>query len=122
MLIVDDSKFIASAYSHILVSLSYRVLIARDGKTGLFCCDSPQPRLILLSMFMPDMDGPEAPRALKQTPSTKDIPVLVISSLSKEYRKKLMLDGAAGYFEKCSMTPVKLGDAVSEILNKTIGS
>jgi CheY-like chemotaxis protein len=122
ILIVDDSKFIAQAYSHILVNLGYRVLIARDGKTGLFAAITRSPRLILLSMFMPDMDGPEALRTLKQTPSTKDIPVVVIRSLSKEYGKKLMQDGAAGYFEKCSMTPEKLGDAVSGILNRTIGS
>jgi CheY-like chemotaxis protein len=122
ILIVDDSKFIAQAYSNVLASLGYRVLSARDGKAGLFAAITHSPLIFFLSMFMPDMDGPEALRTLKQTPSTKDIPVLVISSLSKEYGKKLMQDGAAEYFEKCSMTPEKLGDAVSEILNRTIGS
>jgi hypothetical protein len=38
VLIVDDSKFIAQAYSRGLLGLGYRVLIACDGKTGLFCC------------------------------------------------------------------------------------
>jgi CheY-like chemotaxis protein len=120
--IVDDSKFIAQAYFNALASLGYRVLIAGDGKAGLFAAITRSQRLILLSMFMPDIDVPEALRTLKQTRSTKDIPVLVISSLSKEYGKKLMQDRAAGYFEKCFITPENLGDAVSGILSRTIGS
>jgi CheY-like chemotaxis protein len=40
ILIVDDSKFIAQAYSRVLLGLGYRVLIACDGKTGLFAAES----------------------------------------------------------------------------------
>jgi hypothetical protein len=42
ILIVDDSKLIAQSYSRVAMSLGYRVLIARDGKTGLFCCGELQ--------------------------------------------------------------------------------
>jgi CheY-like chemotaxis protein len=118
ILIIDDSKFIAHAYSEILRGLGYRVLIACDGKTGIFAAANCSPSLILLSTLMPDMDGPEALRTLKQTPSTKDIPVLVISSSSKEYGEKLIQEGAAGYFEKGSMTPETLENAISGILKK----
>jgi CheY-like chemotaxis protein len=54
ILIVDDSKFVAQAYSRVLLGLSYR---ACDGKTGLFAAESCNPSLILLDMLMPDMDG-----------------------------------------------------------------
>ena len=54
ILIVDDSKFIAQAYSRVLLGLSYR---ACDGKTGLFAAESCNPTLILLDMLLPDMDG-----------------------------------------------------------------
>jgi CheY-like chemotaxis protein len=80
VLIVDDSKFIAQAYSRVLLGVGYRVLIACDGKTGLFAVESCSPSIILLDMLMPDMDGVEVLRKLKQTPSTSDIPVLAISS------------------------------------------
>ena|ERR1700730_1174125 len=120
ILIVDDSKFIAQAYSRVLLGLGYRVLIACDGKTGLFAAESCNPSRILLDMLMPDMDGVEVLRKLKQTPSTIDIPVLVISSLSGKNDEKIIQEGAAGYFEKGSMTPEKLENAISGILKKRL--
>ena len=90
VLIVDDSKFIAQAYSRVLLGLGYRVLIACDGKTGLFAAEST------------------------------DIPVLIISSLSEKNGEKLIQEGAAGYFEKGSMTPEKPENAISGILKKRL--
>jgi len=78
ILIVDDSKFIAQAYCPVLLGLGYRVLIAGDGKTGLFAAESCNPSTIVLDMLMPDRDGVDVLRTLKQTASTSDIPVLAI--------------------------------------------
>jgi CheY-like chemotaxis protein len=116
ILIVDDSKFIAQTYSRVVAGLGYRVLIACDGKTGIFAAESCKPTLILLDMLLPDMDGLEVLRMLKCTPSTTNIPVLVTSSLSEKNSKKLIEEGAAGYFEKASMTQEKLENAISGIL------
>jgi CheY-like chemotaxis protein len=120
ILIVDDSKFIAQAYSKVLMGLGYRVLIACDGKTGIFAAESCKPSLILLDMLMPDMDGLEVLRTLKRTPSTTSIPVLVTSSLSEKNANKLIEEGAVGYFEKGSMTQEKLENAISGILKKRL--
>jgi CheY-like chemotaxis protein len=120
ILIVDDSKFVAQAYSKILLGLGYRVLIACDGKTGLFAAESCHPAIILLDMLMPDMGGVEALRRLKRTSSTADIPVLIITSLSEKNRQTLIHEGAAGYFEKGSMTPETLENAISGILKKRL--
>jgi twitching motility two-component system response regulator PilH len=120
ILIIDDSKFIAQAYSRVVMGLGYRVLIACDGKTGLFAAESCKPSLILLDMLMPDMDGLEVLRTLKRTPSTTNIPVLVTSSLSEKNSKKLIEEGAMGYFEKESMTQEKLESAISGILKKRL--
>jgi CheY-like chemotaxis protein len=122
ILIVDDSKFITQSYSKILLGLGYRVRIARDGESGLVAAATCRPSLILLSMLLPDMDGAETLRDLKQAPSTRNIPVLIISSLSGKNADGLIRQGAAGFFDKGSMTPETLGNAVSGILNRTIGS
>ena len=120
ILIVDDSKFIAQAYSRVLLGAGYRVLIACDGKTGIFAAESCNPGLILLDMLMPDMDGVEVLRTLKAIPSTSHIPVLIISSLSEKNKDKLTAEGAAGYFEKGSMTHEKLELAISSILKNRL--
>jgi CheY-like chemotaxis protein len=120
ILVVDDSKFIAQAYSRVLLAAGYRVLIACDGKTGLFAAESCNPSLILLDMLMPDMDGVEVLRTLKAIPSTSHIPVLIISSLSEKNKVKLTAEGAAGYFEKGSMTHGKLELAISSILKNRL--
>lgn len=110
ILVVDDSKFIAQAYSRVLLDLGYRVLIACDGKTGIFAAESCKPSLILLDMLMPDMDGLEVLRTLKRTPSTTNIPVWVTSSLSEKNSIKLIEEGAVGYFEKGSMDSGETGE------------
>jgi CheY-like chemotaxis protein len=120
ILIVDDSRFIAHAYSKVLTGLGYRVLIACDGKTGIFAAESCKPSLILLDMIMPDMDGLTVLQTLKRTPCTTSIPVLITSSLSKKNADKLIEEGAVGYFEKGDMTEGKLENAVSEILKKRL--
>ena len=61
-----------TVYSRVLLGLGYRVLIACDGKTGLFAAESCNPSIILLDMLMSDMDGVEAQRRSKQTPSTEE--------------------------------------------------
>src|SRR5580658_4703103 len=102
------------------MGLGYRVLIACDGKTGIFAAESCKPSLILLDMIMPDMSGLEVLRTLKRTPSTLNIPVLITSSLSEKNADKLIEEGAVGYFAKGDMTEGKLENAVSGILKKRL--
>lgn len=120
ILIIDDSRFIAKTYSKVLTDLGYRVLIACDGNTGLFAAASCSPSLILLDLRLPGMDGAEVLLTLKRTPTTSAIPVLVISSLSAKNANRLIEEGAAGYFEKNSMTQEKLENAVTEILKNRL--
>ena len=102
VLIVDDSKFIAQAYSRVPLGLGYRVLIACDNKTGLFAAESCNPSLILFDILMPDMDGVDVLRRSRQAPSTTDIPVLAISSLSERMARSSSKKGRQGrYRSKC---------------------
>lgn len=118
ILIVDDSKTIALAYSSLLTGLGYRVLIACDGKTGIFAAESCNPSLILLDMLMPDMDGVAVLRTLKRNSCTSQIPVIAISSLSRKNAGKLIEAGAAAYCEKGEITEGKLEAAISEVFKK----
>ena len=80
LLIVDDVElFIQLQISH-LGHQRYNIHTARNGTDGLQLARSLKPDLILLDLFMPDMNGDQVCRILKGDPETSSIPVVLVSS------------------------------------------
>jgi CheY-like chemotaxis protein len=85
ILVVDDEALIAMALEAALEDEGYRVVTAANGKQGLErLTETPRPELVLLDMMMPIMNGPAMLEAMAADSSLSDIPVIVLSSLSKE--------------------------------------
>jgi PAS domain S-box-containing protein len=101
VLVVDDTPDIL-ALIHSLLRGSYQVKSANNGTKGLqIACSEPQPDLILLDIMMPDLDGYEVCRQLKQNPLTRDIPVIFLTSKSDtENEEKGFSLGAVDYVTK----------------------
>jgi CheY-like chemotaxis protein len=57
-----------------------RLTVAPDGRTGLHLAQALRPRLVLLDLGLPDIDGMEVLRQLRAVPHTRAIPVLVLSA------------------------------------------
>ncbi|SEQ39365.1 diguanylate cyclase (GGDEF) domain-containing protein [Ectothiorhodospira magna] len=101
VLIVDDQP----SNIHVLASLlkaDYRILTATRGERALELARSKQaPDLILLDIIMPDMDGYETCRLLKEDESTRAIPVVFVTALddAKDEEEGLNL-GASDYISK----------------------
>ncbi|HXY04450.1 MAG TPA: response regulator [Terriglobales bacterium] len=104
VLIVDDSRFFRTATERTLTRAGYGVVTAGDGEEALRAAREKVPNLILLDMLLPKLDGASVLRRLKADPSTKKIPVLVLTSLSQRNEEKLVADGAAGFLEKERLT------------------
>lgn len=68
-LIVDDSAVIRKVARRILETLDFSVRDAEDGRTALALCAEAMPSVILLDWNMPNMDGYEVLRHLRQSPS-----------------------------------------------------
>ena len=82
VLVIDDSPEIIDALSALLRH-EHTVLAARNGLAGLdIAARRPQPHLILLDLVMPDLDGYAILARLKQCPLTRDIPVVLLTSLT----------------------------------------
>ena len=80
LLIVDDVElFIQLQISH-LGHQRYNIHTARCGSDGLEMARSLKPDLILLDLFMPDMNGDQICRILKEDPETSSIPIVLVSS------------------------------------------
>src|SRR5437867_9739876 len=82
VLIVDDEPANLGVLSEYLEGWGCKVLIARDGASGLERARLIQPDLILLDVVMPDLDGFEVCRRLKADATTQDIPVIFMTVLT----------------------------------------
>lgn len=101
VLVVDDSVAELKNIKAILTDAGYVVVTAASGKESLEKAKAEQPSIIFLDIVMPEMDGYEACRTLAQDPSTKQIPVVFVSSKSqKADRIWGQLQGAKGYVAK----------------------
>jgi DNA-binding response OmpR family regulator len=120
ILLVEDSKPIQHANESALHKAGYEVICAEDGETAVRLAREEHPELILLDMILPKMSGPEVLRRLKNDAATRQIPVVVVSSLTEKNRQKLIEAGAEEYIEKNSLTPVKGMNLLPKMLENII--
>ena len=80
VLVIDDNEETLEIISTKLAHLGYLVESAPDGETGLDLARRLSPRLILLDIMLPRMDGWEVLEELRSTEETKNIPVILITA------------------------------------------
>ncbi len=82
IMVVDDTPANLRLLGEMLRSQGYRVVAFPQGALALKAAEKTPPDLILMDIKMPDMDGFEVCRRLKESDALKDIPVIFVSSLS----------------------------------------
>jgi len=127
ILIIDDEKTNLQVLGSILRDSNYRVMAATTGKVALSTAKTFLPDIILLDIMMPEVDGYEVCKQLKNDPITYNIPVLFLSAKNDlKDRLKGLNAGAVDYmlkpFEKDEVLKrieihIKLRKAHQEILN-----
>jgi putative two-component system response regulator len=101
ILVADDDRFAQHALQDMLVPLGYAVTVAGDGLEALAAARRIRPRLILLDVVMPVMDGFEACKRLKTDPVTAHIPVVLVTSLEgRESKIRGLAVGASDFLAK----------------------
>ena len=81
ILVVDDDQAVAQVLRAILEARGYRVELAHDGREALErLARDPLPDLVLLDYSMPELDGQEVLRILRENPRTRDLSVLVATA------------------------------------------
>lgn len=100
ILIVDDSP-VTIQILHEILGKEYEILFARNGREALDVAYSEIPDLILLDILMPNMNGYEVCRHLKEDPTTRSIPVIFITAKDEtEDEAKGLEVGAIDYLTK----------------------
>jgi DNA-binding response OmpR family regulator len=83
ILIVDDSPTILMMEQMILSKGPYQLLVARDGEEGVSKAIAEKPDLILMDVVMPKLGGFDAVKRLRAEATTKDIPIIMITTRSE---------------------------------------
>jgi len=84
ILAVDDEKHIVRLIQVNLERQGYDVVTAFDGKEALQKVEAERPDLVVLDVMMPYMDGFEVLQNLKRNPSTRDIPVIMLTAKAQD--------------------------------------
>lgn len=87
ILIVDDDPILVKLLETTMSRAGYATLSATDGKTGLRIAKSEQPDLIILDVMMPGMDGFEVARKIRQSTTTTQIMILMLTASSDANNK-----------------------------------
>ena len=119
ILIVEDDLLLSRMYQRVLSSKGDEVDIAHDGEEGLEKAKSQKPDLVLLDIMLPKMNGIEVLEKLKSTPSTKAIPVIILSNLTEDTQlDEAMAKGATKYIKKVNSDPMQVADMIREIVQE----
>jgi len=107
ILLIDDSRTAQAVLASIL-DAEYLLEIRDDAISALDDVETVLPDLILLDIHMPDMDGFEACRILKQGEITRDIPIIFITTLDSENEKVKGFEAGADDYVVKPVYPLEL--------------
>lgn len=117
ILIIEDDSFLQSLEVNKLTKSDYEVVVASNGTEGMKKIEEPNIGLILLDLILPDFDGFEILRKIRENPNTKKTPVIVFSNLSeeKDFKKAESL-GVTKFMVKSNFTLDELIEEIKKIL------
>ena len=98
ILLVDDEPDILTFLSYNLKKEGYEVFVANNGSEGLQVAKTVKPHLIVLDIMMPEMDGIETCRLLKEIPELKNTIITFLTARNEEYTQITGLDVGADDF------------------------
>ena len=119
MLIIEDDQIVSHIYLRKFQAEGFQVELAMDGEAGLASTLKSRPDVVILDLMLPRINGVEVLKRIRAEPTTRELPVVV---LSNAYMSSLVQEawkaGANYCIIKANCTPRQL----LEIVNKTMGA
>lgn len=120
ILVVDDEASVVEVVSLYLQRDGFQVRVARDGRQALDALRERLPALVVLDVMLPQVDGLEIVRRLREDP-TSDVPVILLTARSQEVDRIYGLElGADDYVTK-PFSPAELASRVKAVLRRVGG-
>lgn len=112
ILVVDDSSDTVSMLNYALEDNGFSVLVALSGMQAISICKKITPDLILLDAMMPELDGFETCKKIRQNPQMQNVPVIFMTGLdSTDVVSSSFQSGANDYIQK----PIRLPELKARI-------
>ena len=119
ILIIEDDAQILELEENLLQAAGYHVITAQSGREGLALAMSEYPDLIILDLMLPEIEGEDVLHKLKNTPTTKNIPVVVVSAKAALFNIEYTFTlGAADFLTKPFDYDEFIGRIKIALLNK----
>jgi twitching motility two-component system response regulator PilH len=117
ILIVDDSPSQLMGIRRIVEKLGHEVFTAEDGAAGVEVAKREIPDLILMDVVMPNLNGFQATRTISREPTTKHIPIVLVTTKDQETDRVWgMRQGARAYLTK-PFSEVELSEAITKYVS-----
>ena len=118
ILIVEDEKDIVKMLDYNLKKEGFKTLSAHNGEDGLDMARKENPDLILLDLMLPEMDGLDVCKAIKNEAKTSHIPIIILTAKAQETDKIVGLElGADDYITK-PFSPRELIARIKAVLRR----
>lgn len=116
ILIVDDSPSQLMGIRRIVEKLGHEALTAEDGAAGVEAAKRELPDLILMDVVMPNLNGFQATRSITREPTTKHIPIVLVTTKDQDTDRVWgMRQGAKAYITK-PFSETELADIIQQML------
>jgi twitching motility two-component system response regulator PilH len=117
ILIVDDSPSQLMGIRRIVEKLGHEVLTAEDGAAGVEVAKREIPDMILMDVVMPNLNGFQATRTISREPSTKHIPIVLVTTKDQDTDRFWgMRQGAKAYLTK-PFSETELSDVITKYVS-----
>ena len=118
VLIVDDEKDILDLLEYNLEKEGYEVLSAMDGEEAISKAKAEKPNMVLLDIMMPQMDGIETCRRLRELPELKGTFIVFLTARAEEYSELAGFDAGADDYIAKPIKPRVLLSRIKAILRR----
>ncbi len=122
ILLIDDEQALLKVFTETLQTLGhFEVETAETGNEGVEKVRSMQPDLVLLDQVLPDINGNQILQMIKQDPSTKNIPVAMLSNFNQDNLVQEAINlGALDYILKYQVEPEDLVAKVNKMVKENV--
>lgn len=116
ILIADDSPLVLRMIEKMLTGAGFAVVTARDGIEAIERAFGEDVGLVILDVMMPRMNGYQACRLLKSEPSTRDLPVVILTSKDQAGDRFWGLETGADYYITKDAEPHRILELVKKVV------